>query len=166
MRTEPTSIALVFVGVLFVAFLLFKLARPSFSNRAERQEVKRKIADAKRRAREKGCDPVQSAKAWREAAWAALEGLERPSLAASYARRAERLDPNDEEAIGLLAISLRRAVRYRALERFLWRRIAEDPNQRSAGFNRAYDELLRLYEGPLRRPEMAKGLIRLRDSNG
>jgi len=163
MRTEPASILFVLVGVLFVAFLLFKLVRPSFRRRTNKQEVKRKIADAKRRARIRGAEPSQSAAAWREAAWAALEGLDRPSLAASYARRAERLDPNDEEAIGLLAIALRRATRYRALERFLWRRLADHPDQKGAGYKRSFDELVRLYEGSLRRPEMARALRRLRN---
>jgi hypothetical protein len=124
--------------------------------------VKRKIADAKLRARIRGADPIQSASAWREAALAALEGLNRPSLAASYARRAERLDPNDEEAIGLHAIALRRAARFRALERFLWRRLAEHPEQKGVGYERTFDELVSLYEGPLRRPEMARVLRRLR----
>ncbi len=162
MRTEPASILFVLVGVLFVAFLLFKLVRPSFLRRTNKHEVKRKIADAKRRARIPGADPKQSASAWREAALAALEGLNRPSLAASYARRAERLDPDDEEAIGLLAIALRRAARYRALERFLWRRLADHPNQKGAGYERTIDELVCLYEGPLRRPEMARALRRMR----
>ena len=165
MRTEPASIALVLVGVFFVAFLLFKLVRPSFSKQVEKQGVKRKIAEAKKRARKKGTDRSLSAAAWREAAWAALEGLRRPSLAASYARRAERLDPNDEEAIGLLAVSLRRAARYRALERFLWRRLADHPDQEGAGYKRTYEELIRLYEGPFRRPEMARALRRLRSGS-
>jgi hypothetical protein len=162
MRSEPASILFVLVGVLFVAFLLFKLVRPSFLSRANKHEVKRKIADAKRRARLRDAGPRQSASAWREAAWAALEGLNRPSLAASYARRAERLDPNDAEAVGLLATALRRAARYRALERFLWRRLADHPDQKGAGYERTFDELVRLYEGPFRRPEMARALRRLR----
>lgn len=162
MRTEPTSIVLILGGLSFVLFLLFKLFRPSFYKQAEKQEIRRHILEAKSRARKKGADPKTRAGAWREAAWIALDGLKRPSLAASYARRAERLDPDDEEAIGLLAISLRRATRYRALERFLWRHLANNPEQ-GVGFKRAYEELLRLYEGPFRRPEMAKALRRLRD---
>ena len=162
MRTEPASILFVLVGVLFVAFLLFKLVRPSFRSRADQNDTRRKIADAKRRARLRDATSIQSASAWREAAWEALEGLSRPNLAASYARRAERLDPNDEEAIGLLAISLRRAARYRALERFLWRRIADDPDRKGVGYKRTFDELVRLYDGPLRRPEMARALLRLK----
>jgi hypothetical protein len=143
--------------------LLFKLIRPSLLNRTNKLEVKRRIADAKRRARIRGAEPSESAAAWREAALAALEGLNRPSLAASYARRAERLDPDDEEAIGLHALALRRAARYRALERFLWRRIADHPDQTGAGYRCTFDELIRLYEGPLRRPEMARALLRLRN---
>lgn len=166
MRTEPTSIVLVLVGFIFVLFLIFKLFRPSFHRQSEKQEIRRRITEAKSRARSKDMDAIKRASAWREAAWMALEGLKRPSLAASYARRAERLDPDDEEAIGLLAVSLRRAVRYRALERFLWRHLAKNIDEESVGFKRAFEELIQLYEGPFHRPEMAKVLRRLRGSSG
>ena len=79
--------------------------------------------------------------------------------------RAERLDPNDVEAVGMLAVSLRRAARYRALERFLWRRLAGGPEPDRAGYERAFSELLKLYEGPLRRPETAEGLRRMREQS-
>jgi tetratricopeptide (TPR) repeat protein len=128
------------------------------------REAKRRIDEAKQRGRDKSREPTLRAKAWREAAVAALEGLRRPELAASYARRAERLDPNDAEAVVLLALSLRRAERYRALERFLWRRLATDPAEGAAGYERALQELLNLYQGPLRRPEIASGLRRIVDS--
>ncbi len=162
MRSEPVSLALILGGFLFVAFLLFKLFRPSATDKQGIREAKQRIADAKRRARDKGADANQKATAWRNAANVALEDLGRPSLAASYARRAERADPNDEEAVGLLALSLRRAARFRALERFLWRRLASDSDQPGAGYDRAFEELLRLYEGPLRRPETAAALRSMR----
>jgi hypothetical protein len=166
MESEPTRLALVVVGVCFVAFLLFKLFRPSRAMTAEWHEARRKVNEAKRRARDREADRGRRAAAWREAALAALEGLGRPSLAASYARRAERLDPDDDEAVRLLATSLRRASRYRALERFLWRRLAGGTDDGSAGYERAVAELLKLYEGPLRRPEMAKAIRRMRDRSG
>jgi len=154
---------MIIAGVLFVAFLLFKFFRPSGGQSEKWQKARKRIAEAKKRARDKGASPQESATAWREAATFALEGLRRPSLAASYARRAERLDPNDVEAVGLLVLSLRRAARFRALERFLWRRIAStDTQENSAGYERAFEELLKLYEGPLRRPEIAQALRRLR----
>jgi hypothetical protein len=162
MESEPRGLALVVVGLCFVAFLLFKLFRPSRAKSAEWHQAKRLVADAKRRARDRGADPAKRAAAWREAALSALEGLDRPSLAASYARRAERLAPDDSEAVGLLALSLRRASRFRALERFLWRRLAGGPDDESAGYERAFNELLKLYEGPLRRPETADALRRMR----
>ena len=73
----------------------------------------------------------------------------------------ERLDPADADAVGLLALSLRKASRFRALERFLWRRLADDAPG-GAAYERAYSELLALYEGPLRRPEMASALRSMR----
>ena len=180
MSSEPTSLALVLVGLLFAAFILIKLYRPAVSRTPQWKEVKRRIAEAKRRARDRSLQPAIRAAAWREAAAAALEGLKHPSLAATYARRAERLDPDDEKAVGLLAVSLRRAARYRALERFLWRRLAAAgspdadgasgaeevvPGRRGAGYNRAYSELLKLYDGPLRRPEIARALRAMRASD-
>ena len=95
----------------------------------------------------------------RDAATIALEELARPSLAASYARRAERIDPGDAQAVSLVALTLRRAARYRALERFLWRRLAE--HAPGAGRDSIERELCALYEGPLRRPEIAAGLRRI-----
>ncbi len=180
MSSEPTSLALVLVGLLFAAFILLKLYRPAVSRTPQWKEVKRSIAEAKKRARDRSLGPAERAAAWREAAAAALEGLKHPSLAATYARRAERLDPDDEEAVGLLAVSLRRAARYRALERFLWRRLAASgggvadgssadgevaPGKRGAGYDRAFSELLKLYEGPLRRPEIAGALRSMRASD-
>jgi hypothetical protein len=183
MNTEPTSLALVLVGLLFAAFILLKLYRPAIARTPQRKQAKRRIAEAKKRARDKSLQPALRASAWREAATAALETMKHPSLAATYARRAERLDPNDAEAVGLLALSLRRAARYRALERFLWRRLAAGDNpdaapsaiegsnvaggdgrggEQGAGYDRAFSELLKLYEGPLRRPEIAEALRRLR----
>jgi hypothetical protein len=165
MKSEPASILLVVTGILFVAFLLIKMFRLPAAKTPQWEEARRKIQEAKQRGRDTAIDPKQRASAWRAAATAALEGLRRPGLAASYARRAERLDPQDAEAVGLLVLSLRRASRYRALERFLWQRLAIVSEPQDPGDERAFQELLRLYEGPLQRPEMAAALRRMRPSS-
>ena len=166
MSLEPASLGLVFAGLLFVGFLLFKTLRISGPHDERYHEARRRVADARRRARDPSASPEDRAAALREAAVAALDGMGRPSLAASYARRAERLDPGDAAAVGLRAVALRRATRFRALERFLWRRLADDENEAGPGYARAYQELISLYEGPLKRPEMATALRRLRPDPG
>ncbi|MDH5673893.1 MAG: hypothetical protein OEZ06_17175 [Myxococcales bacterium] len=160
MKLDPASIGLLVAGTLFITFILLKLLGP-LPRDEETADARRRVADAKRRARDRSHSPEQRAAALRDAAVAALEGLGRPGLAASYARRAERLDPLDPASVGLRAAALRRASRFRALERFLWRKLAED-EPGAAGYERAYEELLSLYDGPLRRPETAQALRRLR----
>ena len=162
MKTEPASILLITAGILFALFLILKMFRPPAPRPPEWQEAKRKVDEAKKRARDSHIDTQQRAKAWREAALGALEGMRNPGLAASYARRAERLDPSDNEAVQLMVAAMRRAARYRALERFLWRRLAEQ-GEKINGQSQLLRELLGLYEGPLRRPEIASGLRRLVD---
>jgi hypothetical protein len=164
MNSEPASIVLVITGILFAAFLLLKMFRLPAAKTSRWREAKQNIDDAKRRGRDNNLEAAQRAKAWREAALAALEGLNRPGLAASYARRAERLDPSDAEAISLMVVALRRAQRYQALERFLWRHLASDPVDQVGPSGRFFQELLKLYEGPLRRPEIAAALRRMFDS--
>lgn len=146
--------------VLFVGFLVFKSRLPLVGADPARANARKRIADAKRRARDSGADRARRARAWRDAAGIALDELRRPNLAASYARRAERADPDDAESVGMLARVLRRATRYRALEKLLWRRLADD--KRGDAWDRAFDELLSLYEGPLRRPAQARVLRKLR----
>lgn len=161
MNQDPASIALVAAGALFLIYVLVKSRFSLVPASPEARDAKARIADAKRRARNKGLDSARRAEAWREAAEAALDGLDRPNLAAAYARRAERADPEDPAAVGMLAIALRRASRHRALERFLWRRLASQED--GPGYERAFDELIALYEGPMRRRERAKVLRRLRE---
>ena len=60
MSSEPTNIALLVVGVFFVAFLLFKLFRPSAARAPEWHEARRKIVEAKKRARDKNAEPSQT----------------------------------------------------------------------------------------------------------
>jgi hypothetical protein len=161
MNSEPASYALIVAGLLFSGFLLFKMFRPPAAKRPEWLTAKKNVDEAKKRARDKGITPRERAKAWRDAALAALEGLARPDLAASYAFRAERLEPGNAEAISLLVVSLGRAERYRALERFLWRRLSSEPLEPPASTNRFFQELIKLYQGPMRRPEIAAGLRKI-----
>ncbi len=163
MNADTKSWVLLLVGVLFFSYLFFKLRLSLSPGTPEVREAKRLIQQAKRRAREPGRSPKERADAWREAAMVALEQLERPNLAASYARRAERADPEDPAAVRVLSLTFREAGRIRALERLLWRRLAQVP--KGAAFTRAFAELVSLYDGPLRRPERAMVLRRLRGAS-
>jgi hypothetical protein len=159
---QPQAVGLVVAGLLFVAFLLFKLLahRLPMGGDDRARASRRELSEAKRLSRNRNRSPAERATALRAAALTALDGLGRPGLAASYARRAERLDPSAAESVGLLARALRRGSRYRALERLLWRRIARGGVDE--GYHKAFAELLALYEGPLRRPEVVEALRRLR----
>ena len=161
MNDQARSVAVVVAGLAFVAFLLARLlVRPRARGSSGRQ-ARARFAEARRRARDRTLSAAERAAALRDAAVAALDDLARPSLAASYARRAERLYPQNPDAVGLVATALRRASRFGALEKLLWRRLAEtDPS--SAGYGRALQELIELYAGPLRRPEIADALGRMR----
>jgi hypothetical protein len=158
MRDSPAGWALLIAVLLFVAFLALKSRIAVSRGTPEQADARRRIGEAKRRARETS-DGKARAAAWREAAAIALDGLQRPSLAASYARRAERADPDDVGAVEILTVALRRASRYRALERFLWRRLAGAPG---ASHDRAFESLCELYDGPLRRPVWTQALRSLR----
>lgn len=160
MTASAQSLVLLGAGLLFVLFLIVKLVAPERRG-PEARAARLRIAEAKRRASDHALPTPQRAAAMRDAALIALEQLGRPSLAASYARRAERLDPQAPEAIALLSAALRSATRFRALERLLWRRLADSIPADPAA-ERALEELLSLYEGPLRRPEVARALRRLR----
>ena len=92
----------------------------------------------------------------------ALEELRSPALAATFALRAEAADPADVESIGVLAQAFRQANRYHALERLLWRHLAQDSDHKANV--RAFDELISLYEGPMKRPLQAQALKRLAES--
>lgn len=105
-------------------------------------------------------NPKIKASLYLEAARCALSELERPNLAASLARRSERLDPTSEDALPLLVEAMLSAGRARALERQLLRRI-DRLSADDARYIAAFDALLQLYEGPLRLPEKANLLRRL-----
>jgi hypothetical protein len=160
-NAQAQSVALLIAGLLFVVFVVAKLVAPERRGGPQARVARQRIADARRRASDRGLPSAQRAAALREAALVALQDLDRPNLAASYARRADRLDPHDPGAIALLSTALRAATRFRALERLLWRRVADaEPFGETA--ERAMQELLSLYDGPLNRPEIARALRRLR----
>lgn len=145
--------ALLGAVVLFVIFLAVKsrLARDPAT-----KEARQKLARAKQAVREATTSAAR-AQAWREAAQIALDELERPGLAAAFARRAEREDPSNEEGLSLLARTMRSANRHQALSKLLWRHLADEPLD-SPRAERLMNELFALYEGPLRRPAQAKVL--------
>lgn len=161
MTPQSAKLALAVAGALFIAFLLFKLFRPIASPGPQRREARRRFSEARRKAREPSEASVDRAAAWREAARIALDELKRPNLAASCALKAEKQDPGDAEAIAVLSVSLRRASRLRALETILWRRLAHEEQARGPAYERAFRELVELYDGPLRKPERAEVLRRL-----
>ena len=160
MSESARSLVPAIAGGAFALFLLFKLLVPALGRDPRAREARQRVAEAKRRGSDRAASPALRAAALREAAVIALEDLRQPNLAASYALRAQRLDPNDAEAVGVLATALRRASRWAALERVMWRKLADcEPD--SDVYRRAFDELLRLYDGQLRRPEVAQALRRL-----
>lgn len=160
MTSDPDQVALAVAGLVFVAFVLVKVLRSREPSGERARLARTRIVEARTRAVDHARSPGERAEAFREMAIEAIEGLGRPSLAASYARRAERLEPDAADSLGLIAVALRRASRYRALERMLWRRIAAEGSP-AVVRRRAVEELIGLYRGPLRRPEIAESLHRL-----
>jgi hypothetical protein len=150
--------ALLAAGVLFALFLLAKLLRPRARSSPAHREALERLNALKQRAREPERSVEDRAALLRSAAGIALDELDRAGLAASLARRADRLDPTQPDGVGLLALALRKQARFAALERMLWRKLADA--QAPAVVQRAREELERLYEGPLKRPEVAAALRR------
>ncbi len=161
MKTDLKSLLLLAAGTSFFVYLLTKMFMPRFGGDERLKAAHARLDTAKRAARDRTASPEVRAAALREAAVVALHELRRPELAASYALRSERLHPPDAEAVGLLAAALRKGEKYRALERILWRHLASNDGSAPA-YQRSFDELLSLYEGPLGRPEAAKVLRDLR----
>lgn len=157
MSDSVRGFALMAAGIAFVLFLLFKLLRPVGGRSAAARVARDRVVDARKRGADRSASAPVRAAALREAAEIALEELRSPNLASSYARRAERLDPTNADTVGLLAKTLRRASRFVALERLLWRKLA-DGDRNGETYRRALDELIALYEGPLERPEVGRAL--------
>lgn len=162
MPQGPAGWALLAAVALFLGWLLLKSRVSLAGQDPRRAEGRKRLAEAKARARAAKGDAALRARALRDAAIIALEDLGRPNKAASYARRALRADPDDGESIRVVALAMRRAQRYRALEKLLWRRLASGVDSQSEA--RAFAELLALYEGPMRRPAQAQVLRRLREA--
>ncbi len=157
--STPAGWGLLAAVVLFVAFLLFK-SRVSLSPRDPAiAEARRKIKRAKKRARQAADDREARVRAWLDAARIARDELDRPRLAASFALRAARVDPDHVTAITMMAESFREAGRYRAAEKFLWRRL-DGPH--GPGYDAAFEQLVALYEGPMRKRERAQALRAMR----
>jgi hypothetical protein len=159
---EPSHRTVLLVaGGVFLLYVLLK-SRVSFVPRtAEARAARQRIGQAKKRARLASAPIAERAAAWREAADTALSELDRPDLAASYALRAERLDPEDRAAVGLLSLAMRKSTRLRALEKLLWRRL-DSHVVASPAYEEAFTQLNDLYTGPLRAPERARALQKLR----
>ncbi len=150
-----------FASLVFLAFLLFQV-RVSLGGRTHgRAEAKKRLAEANRRARAAAGDPKARAKELRVAAKIALEDLARPALAASLARRADRIDPDSAASVDTLVAAMTAAGRFHALERLLWKHVDESPPG-SDTHERSFDALLVLYDGPMRRRHQASALRRLR----
>ncbi len=163
MGADPLSLALAIAGALFLFYVLLKLRYSLLPASAEVRDVKRRIQQAQVRAHDRSASAEVRARAFCEAAQVALEELGRPNLAASYARRAQRVDPSLAEPVRLLSMSLQRGGRLRALERLLWRRLAHEDT--SPGYQCAYDELVKLYSGPMKKPDRAAVLKRMRTAS-
>ena len=159
MPDTPAGWGLLAAVVLFAAFLLLKSRIPLLPRDPAEREARRRIAEAKRRARRAGEDRAARVRAWLDAAAIALDDLDDPGLGASFAKRAVRADPTDVEALSMVIGALETAGRNRALERYLWRRL-EGPT--GPAYEAAFEKLLALYDGPLRHPERAAALRALR----
>jgi hypothetical protein len=157
MSERMSNLLLLGAGVLFALFVLSKLI-PLRARDGATRAARGRLGEIKARAADHARPAAERAAALREAATLALEELRRPGLAASLARRAERVEPGSAEGLGLLATALRRQNRYRALERLMWQRLTEASS--AALERRALDELVQLYEGPLGRKEIAAALRR------
>ena len=161
MKTDPQSLLLLIGGTGFVIYLLLQWLTAPQRRDGRYREARQRMLAAKRRGTDRARTLEERAAALREAAQIALEELQRPSLAAAFARRAERCLPAHPESEGLLARALRRGARYSALERLLWRQMADEAELTGPRHQRALEELLSLYDGPLQRPETARALRRL-----
>lgn len=153
--------ALLAAVLFFVAFLVVR-SRIAIFRDPELASARKRLGAAKQRARQAKEDPSARAAAYREAATIALDELGRTGLAASYARRADRAHPEGKHSLQLLARAMSRGQRHRALEKLLWRRL-DDTDLESERAQAIVEELVRLYEGPLRRRATASVLRRLWD---
>ncbi len=146
---------------IFVLWIVLKVRLTLPPRDPSRREPYERWRAVTKRARLARHEPKVRAAALREAAMIALEGLDRPEVAAAQARRADALDPDEPTSIATLVRAMTAAERYAALERQLWLELAK-AGSGSARETALLDALIGLYRDGLHRPERADVLERLR----
>lgn len=157
--TEAMRMIGLFAIALFVVFLIGNLLLRLPPRDPKRREAHGRWREAMKRA-QSTASPDEKAAALREASVIALEGLGRPGLAASCARRAERVRKTPEGAKSLVR-ALEASRRYAALERLIW---SELETAEGARYDALFESLLGFYEGVANAPERARVLRKLRRS--
>ena len=144
---------------LFVVFLVANLLLRLPPRDPKKREAHGRWREAMKRA-QSTASPEEKAAALRDASVIALEGLGRPGLAASCARRAERVQKTPEGALRLVG-ALAASRRYAALERLIWSELETAEGER---YDALFDALLGFYEGVANAPERARVLRKLKPS--
>jgi hypothetical protein len=109
MPDGTASWALLVAVVLFIVFVLVKSRFPLVARGPSSVEGRKRVAELKREVKRAAeAPPAERARVLRRAAAEALEEG-RPQLAASWARRADRVDPGDASTVGLLSRAMRRS---------------------------------------------------------
>lgn len=152
-----TNAALLAAALLFLLFVVGQALLPAIVRRGPRRAAHTRLSAAVAKGTDTALAAPERAAALREASTIALDGIQKPRLAARYARWADQALPGHPETIELLARTMARAGRYSALEKTLWRTLDAHPGAHDA----ARDALIALYEGPLHAPERARVLRRL-----
>ena len=156
MTEAMRMVGLVAIG-LFVVWTIGKLLLSLPPRDPKKREAHVRWREAMARAKAATAH-TDKADALREASVIALEGLGRPGLAASLARRAERVRPSTDGALHLVR-ALEAGRRYAALERLIWRELETAEGERHAAL---FDALLAFYDGKGNAPERARVLRKLR----
>lgn len=153
---STTSIALVVAAVLFVVFLVAKLA-PFDRRIAMSPEARKRVRDLVATARRERTET-----AWIAAGRALLVDAGRPSRAAALAWRALSAKPTSEAAVSLLHDAWVAMERPYRLERAMWRVLATTKGEAESSPSRvaARRHLIALYDGPLNAPAKADELRR------
>jgi hypothetical protein len=152
----------VLIVVLFAVFLLIKSRVPLVWGNPKEREARKRLLALRAEISASKRDRPRRAELWREAAVISLEELERPYRAAIYARRADKLAPHDAKNLSVVVRAFSQARRFRSLEKLLWRRL-DSLDENDEATERAFEHLVSLYEGPLRRPAQARVLRGMRD---
>jgi hypothetical protein len=144
---------------LLVALVIIQALLPGLRPASGGRTARARLSAAVARGNDKSAPASVRAHAFVEAGREALEGLNRPGLAARYARLAHDLAPTEVEVVSFAIEAMTAARRYVGLERLLW--VTLDRTDDDACFARALAALRALYQGPLRRPERARVLSAL-----